>query len=151
MIRVVGIGSPFGDDQAGWQVVERLRGRLPAGVELLALDRPGAALVNRMRDADWFILVDALEPRGTPGRVCRVDPEALPPGRRLSSHELALDETLRLADALGCRPPRLDVYGIEIAGLESDAPCDAVTAGAIRLADRLVEELRTIAGQPAAG
>ena len=79
MIRIVGIGSPFGDDQAGWRVIELLRGRLDDDVELVALDRPGAALVSWMEGSDRFILVDAVNPRGSPGRISRIDPDAAPP------------------------------------------------------------------------
>lgn len=142
MIRVVGIGSPFGDDQAGWRVVELLRNRLAPDIDLVALDRPGAALVSWMQGADWFILIDALGPDGSPGRVRRIDPDAIvPPPGGTSSHGLDLGEAIRLAEALGCRPRHLDIFGIEIAGIGTADLCAAVEAGAEALAQRLCEVL----------
>lgn len=83
MIRVIGIGSPFGDDRVGWYVVELLRGRVSDTIELLALDRPGAALINWMHGVDWFILIDASGPQDLPGKVQHVDPDRLAlPDRR---------------------------------------------------------------------
>ena len=146
MIRIVGIGSPFGDDRAGWQVIDLLRGRLGDGIELVVLDRPGAALIDWMCGVDRLVLIDAVAPLGSPGRVHRVDPDELPPAAGISSHELGLSETIRLAEALGCRPPRLDIFGIEISGIPLD-PGDtgglsaAVADGAKRLARQLCEEL----------
>ena len=44
-IRILGIGSPSGDDQAGWLVVDALA-ETGVGAELRKLDRPGATLVG---------------------------------------------------------------------------------------------------------
>ena len=53
-IRIIGIGSPAGEDQAGWWVVDALRGsgaldQLPYAVDTVSLDRPGARLVHQAR------------------------------------------------------------------------------------------------------
>ncbi len=143
MIRVVGIGSPFGDDQAGWRVIELLRGRLAGQVELIALDRPGAALIHWMSGADRLVLIDAIGPMGSPGRVHRLDPDALPDqAGGLSSHALTLADTIRLAETLGCRPGRLEIFGLEIAGTTSATLSDAVARGAERLAETLCDRLQ---------
>lgn len=143
MTRVIGIGSPFGDDRVGWRVIELLRGRLAGDVELIALDRPGAALIHWMQGSARLILIDAVAPRGRPGSLTRIDPDRVIPAVGVpTSHALDLCETLRLAEALAMRPGRLDIYGIEIAGLAGAEPCDAVERGAQALANRLCAELQ---------
>lgn len=145
MIRVIGIGSPFGDDRVGWYVVELLRGRVSDTIELLALDRPGAALINWMHGVDWFILIDASGPQDLPGKVQHVDPDRLAlPGQAFTSHHLDLAQTLRLADALGCRPQRVDVYAVEMQDLRPGNISDAAVAGAEQLASELIRTLHPL-------
>ena len=152
MIRVIGLGSPFCDDQAGWWVVKQLSGRVPSHVDLVVLDRPGAALINWMTGVDHLHLVDAvLDDSLAPGQVLTLDAAQLDrEQRRLTSHQLDLTETLRLAEALHCRPARVDIHGIAIH--ERSAPGGRVRAAAnqlaLTLADRIHRELHaeTVAG-----
>ena len=140
MIRVVGIGSPFGDDQVGWRVIEQLEGRLPPGVALSALDRPGSALIQSLQDTDWLILIDALSCQGKAGQIIRIDPEQAEAGSsKFSSHGLDLAQTLNLATALGCRPRRVDIYGIVIDQIASTGLGPAVAAAVPQLV-RIVEQ-----------
>ena len=139
MIRILGIGSPLGDDQVAWRVIEALRERLPAVVDLHALDRPGATLVNWMRDVHWLILVDALRSDAAPGSVVKIDPQTLAEDAgAISSHAMRLADSLQLAAALDCLPPRLDIYGIEIATLDGSELSAAASDGAARLSQRLI-------------
>jgi len=144
MIRVIGLGSPFGDDRVGWQVIELLRPGLEdiGPIELIALDRPGAALVNWMQGVDWLILIDAINPQGSPGRVVRLDPEAVtPPVGIPTSHALNLAEAIALAETLGLCPSRVEIYAIEIAGLDAQGLSPAAARGARNLAQRLHKQL----------
>lgn len=115
MIRVIGLGSPFGDDRVGWELIDCLRGRLPGSIDLVKLDRPGAALINWLQGFDRVVLIDAVAAPGEPGRLIRIEPFALGrPGTGWSSHGLDLARTLELARALGSLPRRVDLYGIAI-------------------------------------
>ena len=154
LIRVIGLGSPFGDDQVGWRVIELLRGDLPPDIELLALDRPGAALIRWMQDVHWLVLVDALSSDAQPGRIVRFGPHAVGnPGPGLSSHHLDLQQTFGLARSLGCMPPRVDVYGIELGVLDGLDLSREVAAAAHELAGRLRGDLRrtNVAGPTQSG
>ena len=143
MIRVIGLGSPFGDDQAGWRTTDALRDRLPAGCDLHALDRPGAALINWMPDTEQLILIDAVRSGARPGSLYRVDPVALVAQHgRLSSHQLALRDTLRLARSLGCLPGRIAIYGIEIGQTDGPRMSAAVASAVDRLVPLIVRDLR---------
>lgn len=142
MIRVIGLGSPFGDDRVGWRVIELLEDRLPKEVDLVALDRPGAALINWMQGVDHLLLVDALSSGANPGSVVRLDPMELgTESGRLTSHELALSETLRLASSLGCLPARMEIYGIELCGYTDEGLSTAAEAAAAELTSLIVESI----------
>jgi len=70
-VHILGIGSPSGDDQAGWLTVDALAAcGVHAEHELVIekLDRPGAGLVSRL-DSDWVILVDAMQGGAPPGTI----------------------------------------------------------------------------------
>ncbi|MGE5319374.1 MAG: hydrogenase maturation protease [Hyphomicrobiaceae bacterium] len=145
-VRILGIGSPSGDDQAGWLTIDALEA---AGVHanreriIEKLDRPGAQLISLLENADWVILVDAMQGGGEPGRIQRFDQNAWSDYRHgLSSHGLGVLDALSLARELGTLPPRIDLYGIEIG---SAAPGDqagtGIQAAAQQLARRLAAEL----------
>lgn len=144
-LRVFGIGSPAGDDQAGWLVVDALRaaGLGGRGVVVEKLDRPGAALVGLLEHTAHAILIDAMQGSGAPGTIHRFDRDSWATYRQgLSSHGFGVFAALSLGQALGSLPARLDLYGIEIASAgPGEAPGPAVQAAARRLAARLGEEL----------
>ncbi|WP_324781047.1 hydrogenase maturation protease [Thiobacillus sedimenti] len=141
-VRILGVGSPAGDDQAGWLVVDAL---LEAGVGtgervvVAKLDRPGASLVPHLERCDWLILVDAMQGGGTPGEVRHFDEDDWPGyARGVSSHGFGVAEALALARALGSLPPRIDLYGIELGTAMPQAePGPAVRASARHLAQRI--------------
>lgn len=134
---MIGVGSPQGDDAVGLHVAERLATRaLPAGVRVIARDRPGVALLDDLAAAPAVVLVDALRGGEAPGRVCIVREEALARARAASSHALGVAETLALARALGRPLPALRVVGIEIADA---APGDALSPPVARALDTACE------------
>jgi hydrogenase maturation protease len=118
MIRVIGIGSPFGDDAVGLEAARQLAADPPPDAEVVAADRPGATLLELLDGADAVILIDAARSGAAPGTIHDLDLHALPsrPIGLISSHELGVVETIQLAARLGCLPPRGRVLGIEVAG-----------------------------------
>ncbi len=138
MIRVIGLGSPFGDDQAGWQVVERLRGYLPTDVDLVKLDRPGSALIRWMQGVEHLILVDAVVSGAVPGSLIRLTPETVATAQaHFSTHDLDLAQTLRLAAALGSLPAEVELFGIEIGDCRGESIDQRVDTAAADLARQL--------------
>lgn len=120
-VTVMGIGSPFGMDRLGWQVVENLKLQFPkaieANVNLLCCDRPGMALLNYIKDADLAILVDAVM-GGTPGIIRQLEIDQLEQlelsDSQFSSHDIGVAETLTLGAKLNMLPERIVLYGIEV-------------------------------------
>lgn len=117
--RVIGLGSPSGDDRIGWLAVRRLRRAAgpqpPHGLDFIVLDRPGTRLLEAMRGADAVVLADAVRSGAAPGTLHRLDAAALMRSRQaLSSHDLGVAAAVALAEALGELPAALVLIGIEI-------------------------------------
>ena len=157
-VLILGVGSPSGDDQAGWLVVDALNdlgiGAI-AGVKLEKLDRPGARLVARLEAAEHVALIDAMQSGESVGSIRRFDQRDWPRYRGgLSSHGFGVADALALARELGSLPRRLDLYGIEVGPVApGEAPGDAIRAAAKALArqiaDAFLEPLRAGAGSAA--
>jgi hydrogenase maturation protease len=146
-VRILGIGSPSGDDQAGWLVVDALLAegvQAGEGIAIEKLDRPGATLIPRLENAARVILVDAMQGHGRAGEIRRFDQEDWPSYcNGLSSHGFGVLAALMLARALGSLPSRLDLYGIEIGrALPGEAAGSDVQAAAQRLAAMIASSLK---------
>lgn len=117
--RILGIGSPFGDDRAGWEACTLLRARRGAGVsapdvEIRTLDRPGLLLVDQFAGIDNVILIDAVRSAAAVGAIHRLDGDCLGGTRPLlSSHAGGVMEAVDLARALGGLPLHLRIFGVE--------------------------------------
>lgn len=151
-VRILGIGSPSGDDQAGWLVIDALLAcGVTAGEDIAIekLDRPGANLIALLEQAPWAILVDAMQSDGPIGEVRHFGAENWPAySQGLSSHGLGVLEALLLARELGSLPPRLDVYGIAIGSANPGEPAQsAVIVAAAQLARRIAGDLTSPARQ----
>ena len=57
-VRIFGIGSPSGDDQAGWLAVDALLATNLVDVQIEKMDRPGSNLISLMENASRVILID---------------------------------------------------------------------------------------------
>lgn len=120
-LRVLGIGSPFGDDQLGWEVVKLLQQHpdlnqfLPDSLQFMCCDRPGINLLELMRDANTVFLIDAVKTGsiyGTLHRFKNQEIEAI--SSPLSSHALGVAYAIKMGRALDELPPNVILYGIEI-------------------------------------
>ncbi|MCU7906833.1 MAG: hydrogenase maturation protease [Candidatus Thiodiazotropha sp. (ex Epidulcina cf. delphinae)] len=122
MIRLIGVGSPFGADRLGWLAIDYLERCSLPGCELIKLDRPGSALLDYFRGETELVLIDAVRLDDTPGGVALFQPAEL---ERLScltsSHGLGVAEAVSLAAQLGELPAGLHVIGIQ-AGADLSRP-----------------------------
>jgi hydrogenase maturation protease len=145
-VRVLGIGSPSGDDQAGWLVVDALLaiGVRATAVEIQKLDRPGANLISLLGDAVRVILIDAMQSDAPVGHIRHFNANDWPAYRHgLSSHGLGVLDALALARELGCLPARLDLYGIEIGAANPGEQAGSdVRAAAQQLGQRIAADLQ---------
>lgn len=125
-VRIIGLGSPHGDDTFGWVVVDLLQRQIvPESVELVVLDRPGAALLSYLQDVDHVWVIDAADMGEVPGTLHQMDAVQLlrePRLASITSHGIGLIETLQLADACQITLPPIHVFLVQLAHLESDQP-----------------------------
>jgi hydrogenase maturation protease len=113
--RIIGIGSPFGADQAGWRAIDLLGDAGLPHTELIKLDRPGSELLRYFEDAPEVVLIDAVLADQTPGTAVRLDQHALSLAAcRTSSHGFGVAESLQLAERLELLPARLLLIGIQV-------------------------------------
>lgn len=119
-IRIIGVGSPFGDDRLGWVAAEQLRQSRrfaafpPDSISISTRDRPGVLLAPEWEAAAKVLLLDAVRSGAPPGTLHRVEGrEIVSRGRSLSSHGLGVAEALELARALGAPVEACVLHGIE--------------------------------------
>jgi hydrogenase maturation protease len=132
-VRIIGVGSRFGDDRAGLEMAARLAAAPPRGCEVVATERPGAELIELFAGAGAVILLDAVRSGSAAGTVHDLALEDLPqPFRSMSSHGIGITDALALAQVLG-RRPRGRLIGVEAAPGNGamDQPLSAAVAAAL--------------------
>ncbi|TCV90349.1 hydrogenase maturation protease [Sulfurirhabdus autotrophica] len=135
-IRILGIGSPLGDDEVGWLVAKVLQQNLDLNNLSVSMhDRPGANLIRLMHGAEIVILIDAIITEATPGTLYRLEGNAIHQAfqNQTSTHGFGLAEALKLAQALGEAPANVVLWGMEIVSADpamgmSDTVREAIPA-----------------------
>ncbi|MCC6208626.1 MAG: hydrogenase maturation protease [Gammaproteobacteria bacterium] len=116
-VRVIGVGSPFGADRIGWDVVAELSrwDELPAGMILSCCARPDRELIESLAEPGLLILIDAMHSGRSSGTVCCFTAAEVISGEDLiSTHSFGIKSALRLAEALGSLKAEVWICGIEI-------------------------------------
>jgi len=143
---VVGLGNrDRGDDAVGPRVAERLRGRLPAGVDLVVHAGGGLDLLEVWEGCSEVVVVDAVRGSGPAGDVVRLDASREPVASTVapaSSHGIGLAEAVELARSLDRLPERLIVVGVEAGSFEPGAALSPALEHALaRAADTVLAVL----------
>lgn len=132
-VAVIGVGSPFGEDQLGWQVVHYLQKRAEQNgsshVEFLVEDRPGVTLLEKMQGYHQVVLVDAvLSDSGGGGLIHHFNQQKLISlsQNSLSSHATGVAEVVALGEALNNLPGQIDFVGLEVSGCGDVVDVDSV-------------------------
>ena len=113
-VRVVGVGSPHGDDRVGWRLVEDLAESAGPGVEAVTVTQP-LGLLDHLDGCSALIVVDACRAGRAPGSVVVLTwPEDRPEFEGSgSTHGLDLAMALEMADVLGRLPPSVLLFAVE--------------------------------------
>ena len=113
-VRVVGVGSPHGDDRVGWRLVEDLAESAGPGVEAVAVAQP-LDLLDHLDGCSALIVVDACRAGRAPGIGGGLDLAGGPARVRGfgSTHGLDLAMALEMADVLGRLPPSVLLFAVE--------------------------------------
>ncbi|MCX7117338.1 MAG: hydrogenase maturation protease [Legionellales bacterium] len=120
-LHVLGIGSPFGDDQLGWEVVKLLQRRptlyhyTQEQLHMACSDRPGMHLLELMRPAQTVFLIDAIKTGAALGTLHRFQNKEIEGiGDTLSTHALGISEAMKIGASLQILPQKIILYGVEI-------------------------------------
>ena len=115
LARIIAIGSPHGDDQVAWRLIERLRIPPASHAETVALSDP-LHLYDYLENCDRLIVVDACAGGGSSGWITRMEwPDARVERRHAhSTHGISVVDALRLAETLGRFPPQVVLFGVEL-------------------------------------
>lgn len=148
-IQIFGIGSPFGDDQLGWKVIEILsynqclQPYIPKQISFDALDRPGAGLLHHIRRDAIVFIIDAIKTGLEVATIHRYEnPHINIPDKILSTHGLSIIHALQLGEVLDTLPNKIIFYGIEIEDIIlHPILSDRIQRGVEALADMLANEL----------
>ncbi|MEJ2392889.1 MAG: hydrogenase maturation protease [Gammaproteobacteria bacterium] len=147
-VAVIGIGSPYGADRLGWDVVERMRTDDDREVDYECWNGPLTGLVQRFQELDAVILVDAAlndEPVG----LCRMLTSTQLAGQGLcwSSHGLGLADAVALGRALHALPARLIIVAAEVGDPTLSAPPEVAVHNAVAA---VTSGLQTLGHEPIA-
>lgn len=148
-VRVVGIGSPNGNDAIGLEAVRQLQKEMAEcdSVELCIADS-GQRLLDYIEPSTNLILIDALlgDRPGTIHRLTWPD-QRIAALRPTSSHALGVPQALDLAAALGQLSQRVVIYAIEIDRAEPTRGMSPVVGAALaELVSRIQSEIVQGAG-----
>lgn len=159
---VIGLGSPNGDDQAGWHVIDRLKTQVPQSCQLRRAKVPHE-LLDWIDDVDEVIIVDACQADsqiegGNAALQYHLQVEngsielhsdsvddavALPSIRSSNTHQMDLGSVLRLACRLKQQPPQFTLWTIPG---QAFGPADSISpqcsAEVGRCADQIVIAIR---------
>jgi hydrogenase maturation protease len=145
-VRVIGVGTPHGDDAIGLTAIRLLRTR-QIGAELYEADS-GQRLLDFLDPSASLIIIDALKTSdysaGTIYRAnwpdCRLESLC-----STSTHGLGVSEALKLADALGQLPQEVVIFAVAIEQARpNSAQNPQVVAALHELLRRIEKEIERI-------
>jgi hydrogenase maturation protease len=126
---IIGLGSPYGDDQVGWRVIDLLCEQLGTedGTRNFAKAATPAHLLDLLEGGERLVLIDACQGLGPPGKFrCLTWPDSqIRQLRSAAGHLLSLHDAIQLAQAIGKSPTSCEVWCIEGVQFEVDAPMSA--------------------------
>lgn len=134
---IVGVGSHYGDDRAGWLILDRLQELGFHDCELRRVSNP-ADILDFMEQRQRLVICDACQGAGQPGSIhCWSWPtDRLLARHAHGTHDMGLSEVLELATGLGLNPSSVEIWAVEgqtwfpslNAGAEVCAACEKAAA-----------------------
>lgn len=142
--RIVAIGSPHGDDQAGWLCAAALAAAADTNVSVATVVKP-LDLIDILEDCRQLWIIDACVTGARPGvrhRWTWPQATSAPPDLP-STHGFGLERVLNLARALDKLPAEVTIFGLEIDPARTHGgPSPAVRRAVAALATEILDQLR---------
>ncbi|MFN3870353.1 MAG: HyaD/HybD family hydrogenase maturation endopeptidase [Aquificaceae bacterium] len=146
---VLGIGNLLlSDEGLGVKAVEELkkRYRFPQGVELIDGGTLGIDLLYFMEKVERLLIIDAILGGMPPGSLYKLkgdDVLTYFKGKKISTHDIGIQEVLALAELTGKLPKEIVVLGMEPESLEISLELSpSVRKNFNRLLEEVIEQLR---------
>lgn len=140
---IVGIGSSHGDDQAGWQVAQRLANDIRDDQVAVRQAASPDRLLDWLDGVEHLVVCDACRGSGAVGEVKRWR-WPLPENERTpwsSTHGLTLPAVLQLIEQLGRLPPHVVIWTVEAgASGAMDTMSPEVEAALPKLVSAIVDD-----------
>jgi hydrogenase maturation protease len=113
-VSIVGVGSPHGDDQIGWRVIERLQRKPLPGI-LAAAVSEAVRVLDHLEGCTTLVLVDACRSGARAGTIHRlVWPDPRLQGQdNVSTHGYGVMQALELGAAVDRLPLHVVLIGVE--------------------------------------
>ena len=140
---LVGLGSPHGDDAAGWRIADRIAAANMPNVSVRWAATP-LDLLNWLTGIDQLLVCDACQSTDPAGTVYswRWPAVAIESRAAGSSHAVDLADALHLAERLGRLPEKVLIYAVVGRHFEpSEAISASLEAALPAIVDRLMEDL----------
>lgn len=140
---VLGIGSPHGDDQIAWLLVDKLQQQFQSPeIYWEKVSAPVTSLVNQISTYDYVLVIDAAEMGMAPGDSVFMQDAASALEQNqttVSSHAMGLQDSWQMAKALGMTLPAINLFLIQLDQCEPMAPISK------ELSSRIPDMLETLA------
>ncbi|MBC7247184.1 MAG: HyaD/HybD family hydrogenase maturation endopeptidase [Actinobacteria bacterium] len=141
---VIGLGNELhGDDGVGVHAVRRLRGRLPADVELVEGGVLGLDLLPYLEGRRKVVFIDGIDAGEEPGAVFRFPALEAPRGGTappVSVHDLGFYELIGAAQLLEQCPEDIIVIAVQVKDMTLGRGLSEEVEAALPAVYRLVEE-----------
>ena len=117
---IVGFGSPFGNDQFGWLVIDEIEKRFPNSVSIVLYKSKGNGVdwLSEIKDADKLIIVDAVKSDKPVGYLHEFifdeDINLEKSSLFTSSHSVSIVDSVELARTLGMFTQPIRFLGVEV-------------------------------------
>jgi hydrogenase maturation protease len=147
-ILILALGNLLmGDDGMGIRALELLQDRydLPPGVNCVDGGVLGLELLAHVEGVTDLLVIDAVQTGQEPGGLVRLEGEEIPKSLSLkfSMHQISFADILALSLLRGTIPPRLVVWGIIPASLESGVGLSQNVEEQLNpLVDAVIDELQ---------
>jgi len=147
-ILILGLGNLLlRDEGLGMRALECLQERydLPQDVTCVDGGVLGLQILAYMEGVTHLLVIDAVQTGQVPGTLVRLEGEEIPKtlSLKLSMHQIRFEDVLAISHLQGTVPPRLVVWGLEPAVIESGLDLShPVEAQLEHLVEEVVGELR---------
>lgn len=150
---ILGLGNPlFQDEGLGIHLIHRLMNEeISEQVDLIDGGTDALALLGIVEEAEYLLIIDAINGNSSPGTVGRLEGQEIPLflTGKMSAHQIGFQEVLALGRLRGRLPAHLVLMGVQPQSLDWGTELTpTVYASLPRLTEMVYEQINRWMGQP---